>query len=251
MESSLKKVAWVVFSVIFLATLVGCDKEGEGDKGNIFDRIIGVTQVEDLGVTGKFDILLNFAGSDGGKVFWGQKSPGDASEYWVQYPVASPNDSFPLGLVRVEWPKGQPFEFAYGAGEERIDPSRSRYIYGDHFRLFLGKADVCEDNNIGDFLISDIVDLGGGVHRVFLNFPDNLPIQNYQEIAVYGQSAPNSGWIQYPVTDNHPCYYVDVVWEGDSLFEFSFWVIREDGVKQWVDPTDSEFLCGDHLCVNF
>ncbi len=175
----------------------------------------------------------------------GQQFPDDP---WIKYPYGGPASAFDL-----EWPNGQPFEFTYGGtsgGKDNyINPACSAYRYpmsaapgAQHLKLVLGTKKVCGANNTGDSLITGIYNLGGNLRRVYIDFA-KLPIRNYRKIAVNGQSAPNSAWIDYPVTDQFPCFYTDVSWpSGGAKFEFSFYVVKEDGTTQWADPSGSQYL---------
>lgn len=174
---------------------------------------------------------------------------------WIKYPYGGSGTAFDL-----EWPNGQPFEFTYGGtsgGKDNyIDPKCSTYRYPEtavpgaqHLRLVLGTKKVCGANNTGDTLITGIYNLGGNLHRVYVDFA-KLPIRNYKKIAVNGQSAPDSAWVDYTVTDQFPCFYTDVNWPSSGLgFEFSFYVVKEDGSTQWIDPTSSKYLNNGHFRI--
>ncbi|MFZ2299508.1 MAG: hypothetical protein WAW00_00020, partial [Candidatus Moraniibacteriota bacterium] len=162
---------------------------------------------------------------------------------WIKYPYGGSGTAFDL-----EWPNGQPFEFTYGGtsgGKDNyIDPGCSAYRHPanappdvQHLKLVLGTKKVCGANNTGDPLITGIYNLGGNLRRIYVDFAQ-LPIRNYRKIVVNGQSAPDSAWVDYPVTDQFPCFYTDVNWSsGGTKFEFSFYVVKEDGTTQWADPS--------------
>ena len=93
--------------------------------------------------------------------------------------------------------------------------------------------------------------LGNQEFRIFLDFT-NLPLKNYKQLFVSGQTAPDMGWEKrFDVVDDYPCYHFDFSWpkDGDD-FEFSFGVVKEDSSEEWVDPTQSDFECNGHLCFN-
>lgn len=174
---------------------------------------------------------------------------------WIKYPYGGSGTAFDL-----EWPNGQPFEFTYGGmsgGKDNyIEPQCSLYRYPEttvpgvqHLRLVLGTKKVCGANNTGDSLITGIYNLGSNLRRIYVDFAQ-LPIRNYRKIVVNGQSAPDSAWADYPVVDQFPCFYADVDWPSSGLgFEFSFYVVKEDGGTQWADPIPSQFLYSGHFRI--
>jgi hypothetical protein len=217
-------------------------------------------------LTGEFEIVVNFSSlPERVRFFRGQEFPNGP---WVEYPIEAVPENNLYGKITAEWPKGQSFEFSYGVillgnVEDWVNPSNSNFFFDGHFLVFLGGDDngdnnseeepqICANDQFGDLLVSGVVDLENGVYRLYLNFADNLPTQNYQKLFVMGQEFPDGPWVEYPVTDDHPCYYADIAWpEDDEAFHFSFGVVKEDGSEQWVDSSPSSFLCGDHLCINF
>ncbi len=215
--------------------------------------IRSITQLGDYGFVGDFKIVLDYSTLPAGTMFLkGQRGPNDA---WIDYAVDS------SGTVHVQWPNGKLFEFSYGTTsggvETWIDPSCSVYKFPPaatggnlHLGITLGTEHVCPGGNTGDPIITRIDNLGGDLHRVYLNF-SNLPIQNYKALGVFGSSAPNRAWVEYIVVDAFPCFYFDLHYTG--LFEFSFYVVEQNGsTTQWVDPTlSTKFLYKDHLAINF
>lgn len=209
-------------------------------------RVASVQKVADYGYAGLFRMRFGHSGlaSQGQYFVHGQQFPDGP---WIKYPYGGSGADFDL-----VWPNGQPFEFTYGGTsggkDSYIDPSCSAYRYPanaapgvQHLRLVLGTKKVCGANNTGDSLITGIYNLGGNLRRVYVDFAQ-LPIRNYRKIAVNGQSAPDSAWVDYPVVDQFPCFYTDVNWPGGSKFEFSFYVVKEDGGTQWADPSGSKYL---------
>ncbi len=100
------------------------------------------------------------------------------------------------------------------------------------FRVKLGEKRICPHQNAGDPIITGVEKIGGNAYRIFIDFT-RLPIVNYRQLFVHGQKAPNDAWMDYPVTDNYPCFYTDVVWpSGSEPFEFSFGVVKDDGLTE-------------------
>jgi hypothetical protein len=209
--------------------------------------------VADYGSTGSFKIRLNYSTlpSNSTKFVKGQSYPNGP---WIEY---TPNAQ---GEITLQWNYGEYFEFSYGvrvsSTEYWISPACSRYVYPvsapadqQHFRVQLGTTRTCS-KNISDTLIKGVEKLTNGKYRIYLNFMV-LPLVNYQKLFVQGQSAPNSAWIEYPVTYSNPCFSFDVSWPtGGGPIHFSFGVVKSNGVQQWIDPTTSSFLCTDHLCID-
>ncbi|MEK9151636.1 MAG: hypothetical protein AAB547_03310 [Patescibacteria group bacterium] len=218
-------------------------------------HIVSVQKIADYGYTGLFRMRFGHSmlGIQEQYFVHGQQFPDGP---WIKYPYGGQTSTFDL-----VWPNGQPFEFTYGGtsgGKDNyIDSACSLYRYpvsaapggAQHLRLVLGTKKVCAANNTGDSLITGVYNLGGTLRRVYVDFA-KLPIRNYQKIMVNGQSAPDSAWKDYSVTDQFPCFYTDVNWPSiGSGFEFSFYVVKEDGATQWADPTPSKYLYNGHFRI--
>ncbi|MDD3497955.1 MAG: hypothetical protein PHH24_00410 [Candidatus Moranbacteria bacterium] len=200
-----------------------------------------------------------------------QNVPGDAAVMIDR--ETAPNDTWTgfyqiqqvmdLAFFTVEdWPRGFPMRFSLKRTKDGIDywpdiaawnvEGCSEYIRGDNegFVVPLGTTPVCDKNNTGDELIRHIENLGNDTYRVYLNY-DGMPIANYQALVTNGQSAPDSAWIDRPVTDDFPCYYADIYWPYKEAFPFTYCVDTEGGWRECVDPTGSSFECEGHLCIPF
>jgi hypothetical protein len=210
-------------------------------------------QVADYGYAGEFQIELAPTLSGGQLGILGESEPDSLD--WIYYPANGKT-------VNIVWPKGKVFKFLVyvddGQTINTFDPSCSYaywywlYAPGDHYlSLELGYKDYCYPS-FGDSVVSDITNMGGGYYQLGLDFA-SLPIFNYLELFVLGQSSPdpNTGWIKYQVVDSHPCYKVNIYWPYVEPFHFSGGVVKPDGTIVWFDSSQSIFHCTDHLCLNF
>ena len=215
-------------------------------------RIVSAKQIGDFGLVGQFEIKLDFSSlPEGEKFVRGQKEPNDA---WISYFVDN------SGIVVMEYVNGGVWEFSYGTTiggvEHWVDTACSIFSFPNdvapenrHLRLILGENKTCSEKTIDDPLVISIQDLGNNKHRIYIDFA-KLPIRDYKDIFVDGQSAPNDIWVHYAVVDNFPCFYTDVAWpSGAEPFEFTFCVVKQDGSKECADPTLSKFLYNDHLAI--
>lgn len=269
-----KKLANVLMGIlcIFALILAGCGS-GDGGGGSSSNpqidpnkpvtvanpvtgdcRIASAKQVGDFGLVGQFEIKLDFSSLPAGNKFvMGQKGH---NQSWIYYPV---DDN---GVVVMEYVNGEAWEFSYGTTSGGVDfwvnSTCSIFSFSmeaapenRHLRLVLGESKTCSEKTIDDPLVSSIQDLGNDKHRIYLDFV-KLPIRDYKEIFMDGQSAPNDIWVHHTVVDNFPCFYADVKWPAESEpFEFTFCVVKQDGAKECVDPTLSKYHYADHLAIQF
>jgi hypothetical protein len=212
-----------------------------------------VEMIGDFGLTGSFKIRLDYSifPAGGNKFAKGQAFPNGP---WKEYSV---NDQ---GELIFDWTQGEYFEFSYGVRiggvEHWIEPACSRFRYPldaqldqQHFRMILGAKRTCH-KNINDKLVIGVETVQPGKYKIFLNYLD-LPIANYQKLFVKGQEFPNGPWVEYAVADQFPCFSFVLNWPHDGgPFHFSYGLIKSDGTEQWIDPTQSKYLCGDHLCLD-
>ncbi len=169
---------------------------------------------------------------------------------WVSYGVKDNGDKTATAVIP-NWNRGVFCEFLFGTAtgskQYLVDPSGSPYKFGGHFGALLGQAQMCSINDENDPLVRRITNLGGGVYRIYLNFPME---EGFDSLFVQGQVSPNNTWVSWPVKGSYPCYYVDLSWPYNGTFHFSFGIIKLDGTtERWVDPTLSKFECLDHLCI--
>lgn len=214
-----------------------------------------IEQLEDFGLMGKFKLTLKYSDLPAGTNFVsGQSGP---NQEWVRYSL----DPGTNNILTIIYPNGEFFEFTLGttvgSKDFFIDPSCSALVYpagGNQnerrLRALLGEKKFCSKNNTGDSLVTGIENLGNWKYRVYVDFT-KLPIANYRDLFVVGQEAPNDTWVDYPVSDNHPCYSIDVTWMSTTVpFKFTLGVVREDGVTQYIDPTLSKkYFCDGHICL--
>lgn len=254
----MKRLASVALLSVILLFSFACGGGGGGGGGDKKtgpdEKIISVKVIEDYGYTALFEIKMDFSSLLAGTKFVnGQSAPNQA---WKDYAVEDP------GTLKIVWTKGEYFEFSYGteSGNTRtwVNPT-GKYIYPEnasaldkHFRIKLGEVQFCAEKNVDDALIVAVHKLSANKWRVYLDFT-RLPIVNYKKLFVRGQSGPDSAWVEYTVTDAHPCYSFDVTWpQGSTLpFEFSYGVVKANDKEEWIDPTFSKFVYKDHLIVDF
>lgn len=240
------------------------------------DQVSAIVEMDRWGLTADYRIIFNCwqdLPAVGTPFFRGSVREGGK---WVEYPVVEFNPGACYADI-LGWQRGDWLNYSFGREDNSTgemvrhwaDPSGSRSLFIPpgkednpnmwHYADKLGNADKCLLNNTGDSVVTHIVE-HEDFWRIYFNYPKILPVANYQRLFVSGQSALNSGWVEYQVIDAHPCYYIEVSKEDfplNSKMQATACVIREDGIQQCLDldkhPSIFDYINkegGRHLLVD-
>jgi len=118
------------------------------------------------------------------------------------------------------------------------------FIWGD---LIPDDPDDNETDYDGDCLIESITNISDNETAVgFVDYEIQIaPTVEGDAVYLYGQKAPNEGWIDYLAQDN----VVTIKnWPEGEPIEFSIFTIK-NGKQFWTNPTCSEYYFNDHLII--
>ena len=211
--------------------------------------IVRCEKVEDYGITGLYQLNLNFDSLPPGQRFLlGPKVKDGLWEEQLLFTNSEPG----LGncmLYETEWANGELLPFTYGVYTDDdpenpiyVDPSCSIYRYPldaepgkQYLAIKLGEKTTTTIDP-GDCVIKDIIQVedNGLTGNFEIPLSGNIPDD---EIWYYGQETFNGKWNDRMLTDHKICVND---WIQGKPIEFSLYTIK-DGVKIYIDPSCSEY----------